>query len=438
MSTDTALDSSGEAGKLNRNWCRSGFGRFAKRYAERKGVGLHDSNLPLDGLRVLDVSTILAGPMCCQILGDFGADVIKIEHPQSGDGMRGHGPSKNGVPIWWKEISRNKRTLALNLSSADGAAVFRKLAATADVIVENFRPGTLERWGIGPDVLFADNPGVVIARLTGFGQTGPYSQRAGFGTLAEAMSGFANATGEPDGPPTLPAFGLADSICGIAASSAVLVALRDRDRSGTGQIVDMSILEPIMTAVGPAPTIFQQLGQIEQRHGNRSTNNAPRNTYQTKDGQWVAVSTSAQRIAERVLRLVGHPEVINEPWFSSGSTRVQHVEELDKYVGDWIAQRTRDEVVAAFEDASAAIAPIYDAEDIVNDPHIRETDMLIEVDDHDLGPILQHNVMWRMSRTPGKVRFSGRSIGQDTDEILQEIGIGGDEIESYKQSGVIR
>lgn len=387
---------------------------------------------------MLDVSTILAGPMCCQILGDFGADVIKIEHPKTGDGMRGHGRSKDGVSLWWKEISRNKRTLALNLSAPGGAEIFRRLAASADVVVENFRPGTLERWGIGPDVLWRDNPGLVIARLTGFGQAGPYSQRAGFGTLAEAMSGFAHATGEADGPPTLPAFGLADSICGIAASSAVLVALRERDRSGTGQVVDMSILEPIMTAVGPAPTIYQQLGEIEQRHGNRSTNNAPRNTYRTADDHWVAVSTSAQRIAERVMRLVGHPEIIDEPWFASGEGRVQHVDELDGYVGDWIGQRSRDDVVAAFEAVSAAIAPVYNAKDIVDDPHIKATEMLVEVDDDDLGPLLQHNVMWRMSRTPGKVRFTGRAIGEDTDEILAEIGIKDADIASYKQSGAIR
>jgi crotonobetainyl-CoA:carnitine CoA-transferase CaiB-like acyl-CoA transferase len=268
--------------------------------------------LPLGELRVIDASTILAGPLCCQILGDYGADVIKIEHPTMGDSMRGHGEKKDGVSLWWREISRNKRTIGLSLSTEAGAGVFKKLIADADVVVENFRPGTLERWGIGPDVLFEINPGLVLVRLTGFGQQGPYSARPGFGTLAEAMSGFAHLTGPEDGPPTLPAFGLADSICGIAASSAALVALRHRDKTGEGQVVDMSILEPILTAVGPGPMVYQQLGTVGQRHGNRSTNNAPRNTYLTRDGKWVAVSTSAQSIAERVMRLVGHPEVIEE------------------------------------------------------------------------------------------------------------------------------
>ena len=394
--------------------------------------------LPLEDLKVIDASSILAGPLCCQILGDYGADVIKIEHPVLGDSMRGHGESKDGIPLWWKEVSRNKRTLALNLGKPEGGEVFRKLAATADVVVENFRPGTFERWGIGPEVLHQINPGLVLVRMTGFGQTGPYSSRAGFGTLAEAMSGFAHLTGPEDGPPTLPAFGLADSIAGIAASSAVLTALRHRDRTGEGQVVDMSILEPIMTAVGPGPTVYEQLGIIGQRHGNRSTNNAPRNTYLTKDGKWVAVSTSAQSIAERVMQLVGHPEVIDEPWFASGHTRVQHVNELDEYVGSWIRERHQAEVMDAFKEAGAAVAAVYDAKDIVEDEHIRETEMLIDVPDEDLGSVLQHNVMWRMSKTPGEIRFTGRPLGQDTDNILGEVGYSDAEIAQLREGEFIK
>ena len=327
--------------------------------------------MPLEGLRVIDASTILAGPLCCQLLGDYGADVIKVEHPVSGDSMRGHGWQKDGTPLWWKEISRNKRVIGLDLGTPGGAEVLRRLAATADVLVENFRPGTLEKWGLGPDALHELNPGLVLVRLTGFGQDGPYARRPGFGTLAEAMSGFAHLTGEAGGPPTLPAFGLADSICGIAASSAAMMALWHRDvHDGGGQVIDISILEPIMTAVGPSPTVYDQLGIVEERHGNRSASNAPRNTYRTSDGSWVAVSTSAQRIAERVLQLVGHPEVISEPWFASGRGRVAHADLLDRLVGDWIAARTRDEVLAAFEEAGAAIAPVYSARDVVEDPHI--------------------------------------------------------------------
>lgn len=393
---------------------------------------------PLDGITVIDASTIIAGPLCCQILGDFGADVIKIEHPTKPDGLRGHGHQKDGLPIWWKEVSRNKRTTAVNLGVPEGAEVLKKMIAKADVLVENFRPGTFERWGLSPEVLHEINPGLIIVRITGFGQTGPYSARAGFGTLAESMSGFAHLTGPADAPPSLPAFGLADSICGIAASSATVMALRHRDQTGEGQVVDMSILEPIMTAVGPSPTVYQQLGIIGQRNGNRSTSNAPRNTYRTSDGKWLAISTSAQSIAERVMQLVGHPEVIAEEWFSSGAGRVQHVELLDGYVSEWIGARTADEVVTAFTDAGAAIAPIYDAHDIVNDEHIRETEMLLEVDDPDFGPLLQHNVMWRMSKSPGEIKFTGRSHGADTDEVLTEIGVDAAGIESLRKEGVIK
>src|SRR5690606_18397182 len=266
----------------------------------------------------------------------------------------------------------------------------RRLAATADVMVENFRPGTLERWGLGPDVLHTINRGLVLLRLTGFGQTGPYAHRPGFGTLAEAMSGFAAMTGWPDGPPTLPSFGLADSICGIAASSAVLMALRHRDKTVEGQVIDINILQPIMNAVGPSTTVYQQLGIVEQRHGNRSTNNAPRNLYRTKDGSWVAVSASARQIAERVMRLVGHPEVIAEPWFATGHGRAQHADLIDEYVGDWIGRHSRDETLRAFDEAGAAVAPVYDAKDLVEDPHVRETQMLTEVPDEELGPVLMH------------------------------------------------
>ena len=393
---------------------------------------------PLAGVRVLDASTILAGPLCCQILGDFGADVIKIEHPSRGDGLRGHGPSKDGVPLWWSEVGRNKRTLAMDLKSGQGAEAFLRLIAVADVLVENFRPGVLEQWGLGPEELFAVNPGLVFVRITGFGQQGPYAHRAGFGTLAEAMSGFADLTGTADGPPTLPAFGLADSICGIAASSATLMALRHRDATGEGQTVDMSILEPIMAAVGPGPMVYHQLGRLEERRGNRSANNAPRNTYVTKDGAWVAVSTSAQSVAERVMALVGHPEITFEPWFAEGRTRAEHTDLLDDLVGSWIAERDRDDVLREFEQAGAAIAPVYNARDLIEDPHVRATQMLTPVPHDELGETLQHNVMWRMDRTPGRIRFSGRKLGHDTDDVLSEVGYSSEQINQMRTSGAVR
>jgi crotonobetainyl-CoA:carnitine CoA-transferase CaiB-like acyl-CoA transferase len=379
---------------------------------------------PLAGVRVLDVSTVLAGPLTCQILGDYGADVIKIEHPR-GDSMRGHGRSKDGISLWWKMVSRNKRCLALYLGDAEGAEVFRRLAATADVVVESFRPGTFERWGLGYEALREANPGLVLVRISGFGQTGPYRERAGFGTLAEAMSGFAAITGEPDGPPTLPPFGLADSIAGLTAANAALMALYHRDaHGGAGQEIDVSILEPLVTVLGPQPTIYDQLGEIPERTGNRSVNNAPRNTYRTADDKWVAVSTSANSVAERVMRLIGHPELIDEPWFATGSGRVEHVELLDEIVSEWVRTRTRDEVVAAFSDAGAAIAPVYDVAELMADPQIVARDAITQVDDPDLGPVRMQNLLFRMSDTPGAIRFTGRQLGADTDAILgDELGL---------------
>lgn len=393
---------------------------------------------PLDGVRVIDISTILAGPLCCRILGDYGAEVIKIEHPDNGDAMRGHGEKHEGVSLWWKEISRNKQTVAANLSTPEGAEVLKRLVRSSDIVVENFRPGTLERWGIGPEVLRAINPALVVVRITGFGQTGPYSHRPGFGTLAESMSGFAHLTGQADGPPTLPAFGLADSICGIASASAALMALRHAEATGDGQVIDMNILQPMLDAVGPGPLVYDKTGIVGHRHGNTSTNNAPRNTYLTKDGQWVAVSTSAQSIAERVMQLVGHPEVTTEPWFATGVGRAAHGAMLDGYVGDWIAARDRDEVIAQFDEAQAAIAPIYDAKDVVADPHIQQTDMLTRVLDDDLGDMLQHNVMWKMSKTPGAIRFTGRGLGQDTRQVLEGLDFNAEEIAVMLESGNIR
>jgi len=395
---------------------------------------------PLAGLRVLDASTVLAGPLCAQVLGDYGADVVKIEHPQRGDSFRTHGPAKDGHGLWWKIVARNKRCVGLALDDPEGAAVFVELAAEADVVVEAFRPGTLERWGIGPDVLLARNPRLVVVRISGFGQTGPYAGRAGFGTLAEAMSGFAAITGEPDGPPTLPPMGLADTLAGLTAVTATMTALFHRDRpggSGRGQVVDVSLLEPMVTAVGPGPTVHHQTGRLQPRTGNRSASNAPRNAYATKDGRWVAISTSATTVAERVLRLVGHPEVIDEPWFGAASGRAAHVDLLDGYVAEWIAERTGDDVLAAFDEAGAAAAPIYTAADLLDDPQVEALGMLAPVDDPDLGPVRMPGPLFRMSETPGGVRWTGRALGADTDEVLAEAGVDGARLAALRERGVV-
>ncbi|MEM7049260.1 MAG: CoA transferase [Acidobacteriota bacterium] len=391
---------------------------------------------PLAGLRVIDAATLFAGPLAATLLADFGADVIKLEHPK-GDPVRLHGHRKDGVNLWWKMIGRNKRTATLNLSQARGQELMRRLVTSADVLIENFRPGTLERWGLAPETLHQLNPRLVIVRVTGFGQIGPYRNRPGFGTLAEAMSGFAAITGEPDGPPTLPPFGLADGITALATASATMFALHGRGPEGGGQVIDMAIIEPILTILGPQPTWFDQLGVVQERRGNRSVNNAPRNTYRTADGHWVAISTSAQNVAERVMRLVGHPEVIAEPWFASGAERAKHAEALDAMVGGWIAERPRDEVVRAFEEAQAAVAPIYDIRDIYQDPQFQALDTITTVEDDELGPLRMQNVLARFSATPGSIRWAGRAIGADNAEVYGELGLGAEELADLAAGGVL-
>ncbi|MFE5218823.1 MULTISPECIES: CaiB/BaiF CoA transferase family protein [Streptomyces] len=391
----------------------------------------------LDGLRVLDLATLFAGPLAATMLGDFGAEVIKIEHPRRPDPSRGHGPAKQGVGLWWKVLGRNKRTVTLDLSTSGGRATLLRLAAGADVVIENFRPGTLERWDLGWDELSAANPRLVLARVTAFGQFGPYARRPGFGTLAEAMSGFAAITGEPDAPPTLPPFGLADSVAGLATACAVLTALAARERTGTGQVVDMAIIEPILSVLGPQPTWYDQLGYVQERTGNRSANNAPRNTYRTADGAWVAVSTSAQSVAERVMRLVGRPELIAEPWFATGADRAAHADVLDEAVGSWIAVRDRAEVLAAFEKAEAAVAPVQDVRDVLADPQYQALDTVTTVPDPELGALRMQNVLFRLSATPGAIRWAGRPHGADTDAVLTEAGLGPDDIAALRAEGAL-
>lgn len=392
---------------------------------------------PLEGIRVVDAATLFAGPIAAMHLGDMGADVVKVEHPRRPDPSRGHGPAKDGHNLWWKTLGRNKRTVTADLSQPGGREVFLRLAAQSDVVIENFRPDTLERWNLGYDQLSADNPGLVLARVTGFGQVGPYRRRPGFGTLAEAMSGFAAMTGEPDGPPTLPPFGLADGITALATAFAVTAALQARSRTGAGQVVDLSIIEPMLSVLGPQITRWDQLRTIQPRTGNRSVNNAPRNTYRTRDGRWVAVSTSSQSIAERVMRLVGRAELVDEPWFATGAGRAQHVEELDAAVAAWVAERTRAEVVEAFEEAQAAVAPVYDASDVVADPQLAALGTVVTMDDDDLGPVAMQNVLFRMSATPGEVRWTGRAHGADTDEVLGELGYTATEIAELRGAGAL-
>lgn len=392
---------------------------------------------PLEGIRVVEAATLFAAPLAGMLLGDYGAAVVKIEHPRRPDPARGHGPSKDGVGLWFKALARNKRLVTLDLSQPAGRGLFLRLAEHSDVVLENFRPGTLERWRLGWDELSAVNPRLVLARVSGFGQTGPYASRPGFGTLAEAMSGFAALNGEPDGPPLLPPLALADGVAALATAFAIMVALRAREQTGRGQVIDTSLVEPLMTLLGPQVTAWDLLGELQPRTGNRSSHNAPRNVYRTADGAWVAVSASATSIAERVLRLVGRPDLAAQPWFATGSGRAAHVDEIDGAVAAWIAARPRDEVLAAFAAAEAAIAPVYDARDILADPQLAALGAIVSVDDEELGPVKMTNVISRLSGTPGEIRRSGGRHGADTAEVLGELGVPAAELARLRQDRVV-
>lgn len=393
---------------------------------------------PLSNIKVVEASTLFAGPLAAMHLGDFGAQVIKIEHPLKPDPARGHGPSKDGVNLWSKTLGRNKRNVAIDLSSDRGLDVLLTLLATADVFIENFRPGVLEKWGLSTAKMLEVNPRLVIVRVTAFGQTGPYSGRPGFGTLAEAMSGFAATTGMPDGPPMLPPFGLADGITGLTAAFAALVALNRRSLTGQGGEVDISILEPMMMMMGPQISAYSALGYIQPRTGNRSASNAPRNVYQSLDGKWIAISTSSQSIAERVMELVGRPDLISEPWFASGKTRAEHADLLDQVVGGWISQRNCRDVLIEFEKAEAAAAEIYDVSQLVVDPQVIARGSVMVVPDKELGEVAMQNTVFKIDAQNPVIRWSGRCHASDTNEVLEEFGLSASDIASLRTAGVIR
>ena len=378
------------------------------------------TSLPLEGLNVIDIAVLFAGPTISQNLGDFGADVIKVEHPKLGDSLRSLGATKDGVPLWWKVTNRNKKCVTLDLSKSEGQALLKRLVADADVLTENFRPGTLEKWGLGWDVLHAVNPRLVMVRVSGFGQTGPYKDRPGFGTLAEAMSGFAHITGQPDGPPTLPGYGLADSMAGQFGTWAVMIALYERDhKSGEGQMLDLSVMEPIFTTTGDQALAYDQLGVIQQRTGNRVPSiGAPRNDYRAKDGVWLALSANAPALAKRVFEAVGRPELNDDPRFADNRARIAHIDEVDAIVGGWIGERPAADVLATFDAHECACVPVYDIAGIFADPHVQARETITTVADPELGPVRMQNVVPKFSRTPGKVRWPGPTdMGQHNREI---------------------
>jgi crotonobetainyl-CoA:carnitine CoA-transferase CaiB-like acyl-CoA transferase len=368
------------------------------------------ADAPLSDLRVIDLSTVLAGPNCARYLADFGADVIKVERPDGGDSLRNLAwrDPRDGTGLWWKMVSRNKRTVALDLKDADDLAVLRRLVEGAHVLVENFRPGTLERLGLGPDVLHELNPDLVITRVTGFGQTGPYAARPGFATIAESMSGLAAISGEPGGPPLLPPIALTDELTGLVAAFATMVAVH----SGVGQVVDVSLLESLFSIMSPLVSLYALTGELQGRLGAGLPYTVPRGTYECADGKWVGLSASADSVAARLLGLLG---VSDDPRFTTFVDRMAHRDELEALMADFCRTRTRADVIAEFESVDAAIGPVMDMADIAHDPHFAAREAIVALE----GTPMQ-GLIAKLSATPGVLKWEGRALDADGDEIREK------------------
>jgi crotonobetainyl-CoA:carnitine CoA-transferase CaiB-like acyl-CoA transferase len=399
----------------------------------------HRSDGPLRGIRVIDAATLAAGPMVATALGEFGAEVIKVEQPGAGDPLRTWGELKDGIGLFWKSVSRNKQCVTLDLRSADGQDLFHQLLDVSDVVVLNNRPSALARWGLDYESVHRAHPNVVMLHISGYGKGGPASDRPGFGTLAEAMSGFAHVTGQPEGPPTLPPFMLADGVAAQSATYAVMIALYHRDlRGGGGQLIDVNLIEPLARLIETSTLTFSQLGVAPGRVGNRLDASAPRNAYRTADSKWVAISSASPNIAMRVFRAVGRPDLAENPDYIDPLKRKVRAVEVDQLVADWIGDRTLHEVMTVFEQADVAAAPIYDAEHLLADEHLRQRGTFIEVDDPDFGTMTVQAPVAVMSDTPASVEFLGRSLGADNDAVYGGLlGIDAERLDALRAAGTI-
>ena len=392
--------------------------------------------VPLAGVRVLDLTRLVAGNMLTLQLADMGADVIKIEPKGKGDPLRAW--TDAGVEAFWKVYCRNKRSLALDFRAEGARDMLLRLAESADVLVENFRPGRMEEIGLGPDDLAAANPKLVMVRVSGFGQTGPYRKRPGFGSLVEAMSGFASRNGFPDRPPLLPPLALADMIAGLQGAFATMVALREVElKGGKGQVIDLSLLEPILSTLGPEAYIHSLTGQVKERVGNRSNTSAPRDVYMTRDGGAIALSASIQAMAERLFKVIGREDMITDPKFATNAARVANRDEVNDIVAGWIGARDRDAVLEIFTAAGVTGAPIYDVTDIVADPHVQGRGILVDLPDADTETATHHNIHPRLSETPGRFRRPAPALGEHTDDVLAAAGFSPDDIGDLRAKGVI-
>lgn len=396
--------------------------------------------LPLQGLKILDISTMLAAPWASTFLADYGAEVIKVEHPQNGDHARKYGAQKDGEGIFWKTLNRNKKGITLNLKTPEGKRIFLQLVKDTDVVVENFRPGTLDKWGLDWSTLLKVNPKLILLRTSGFGQEGPYARRGGFGTVAEAMSGFTSINGEKGGKPTLPGMALADGVSSIFGALSIMIALFAQIKNGVeeGQQIDINLYEPLMRLLEPQITAYDQLGKIPEPIGNSSLQTAPRNAYLTKDNTWVALSGSTQSITENIFRAIGREDLITNPKFSSNEHRLKNVVELDEIIGNWIEQFSYAEVVGIFNEAGAVVGPMYNIAQLFEDEHYQYRESFIKVKDNTFGDMRVSNVVAKFSKTPGSVRHLGPYKGQHTEEILKEkVHLTDEQIQELKKMGII-
>jgi crotonobetainyl-CoA:carnitine CoA-transferase CaiB-like acyl-CoA transferase len=381
-----------------------------------------DAECPLDGLRVLDLSRLVAGNMLSLQLADYGAEVIKIEDREKGDPLR-HWRDK-GLSVHWKVYARNKKSLTLDLRAAEGKELLLRLAETTDVLIENYRPGTLEKMGLGPDVLHGRNPGMIVVRVSGWGQDGPYKDRPGFGSLVEGMSGFAAKNGYEDRPPVLPPLALADMVAGLYGAFAVMVALRARTANGgKGQVIDLPLLDPIFSIIGPDAALFKLTGELKPRTGSRSTTTSPRNVFGTKDGRYIAISASIQTMAERLYRTVGRPDMVEDPRCRTNADRVENADYCEAPVTSFIAARTLEENLTIFRAAEVTAAPVYDIDQFMADPHVQARGIITEVPDAEMGSVPMHPVIPRLSATPGALRRAAPSLGEHNREILAGLGL---------------
>jgi crotonobetainyl-CoA:carnitine CoA-transferase CaiB-like acyl-CoA transferase len=391
---------------------------------------------PLDGVRVVDMSRLVSGNMVSLQFADFGAEVIKIEDPRRGDPLRAW--QTDGVSVHWKIYSRNKKSVALSLREPRGRELFLGLAATSQVLIENFRPGTLEAMGLAPEILQRRNPGLIILRISGWGQDGPYRDRPGFGTLVESMSGYASRTGFADREPALPPTALADMVAGLYGAFAVMVALREVEaKGGKGQVIDLPLLDPLFSFIATEAAIYRLTGEVRERTGSRSETTSPRNVFRTKDGRYIGISASIQAMAERLFRAIGRDDMITDPRFRTNTDRVSNAEACEAPIAEFISARTLAENMAVFERAEVTAAPVYDIDQFMADPHVSAREILVDLPDAEMKRLPMHNIIPRLSNTPGRLRRPAPALGEHTIEILGSLGLDPEEIRALAHEGII-